>query len=40
MTAATPDTINTLLNSPANTDPAAESHVNSLDSPYKRYYSR
>jgi hypothetical protein len=37
MTAARPDTIHTLLNSPANTTSAAESHVHSLDSPYHNY---
>ena len=37
MTAAPPDRINTQLNSPPNTHPAAESHVHSLDSPYHNY---
>jgi len=37
VTAALPDTINTLLNSRANTNPAAESHVHSYDGPYQHY---
>jgi hypothetical protein len=38
MTAAAPDRINSLLNSPGHIQPAAESHVHSLDSPYHHYF--
>jgi hypothetical protein len=40
VTAAVPDTINTLLNSRSNTNSASESDVHSYDSPYQHYFLR